>query len=72
MKKPEFTDRQILILDMIAEQESIRAIAKMLNCHESNIQHLRQRIREEIGLEKNRSLNKWVYRNWRQNVRRRM
>lgn len=62
-KKIEFTDRQMLILDMIAEEQSIREIARIFHCSETNIQHIRHRIRMKIGLIEGQSLKQWLYEN---------
>lgn len=63
MRRPEFTERQMLVLDMIAEDQSIREISRILNCSEDNIKAIRQRVRDQIGLALGESLQGWLYKN---------
>ena len=63
IERPIFTDRQLEIMDLIAEKLSIRQIAKKLKCSEGNIGHIRKHIRELIGLNREESLEKWLKEN---------
>jgi DNA-binding NarL/FixJ family response regulator len=61
--KYSFTERQIEIMDLIAEGKSIREIARLLHVSDDCIKQHRCKIRLEVGLKPVDSLKRWLYEN---------
>jgi len=62
-KKVKFTEKELEILDLIAEGKTSAWIGILLRSSPQNIRNRCSHARKKIGLEKDQSLRAWLYAN---------